>query len=205
MRPLIIGLTGGIACGKSTVSRELSGMGAHIIDADLLAHQLSQPGEAVYQAYLEHFGEEILRENGELDREKVAQLAFGRPTVVAWLNETAHPLIRRRLELDLAKALSPPCQAVVLDVPLLFEAGWDSLADESWLVYAEEKTQLERLLKRDECTLAAAKARIAAQMPLAEKKARADILIDNSGKLTQTQMRLKELWKERVERHGRIS
>lgn len=204
MKPLIIGLTGGIACGKSTVSRQLSAMGAQIIDADKIAHQLSKPGEAIYEAYLEHFGEAVLQENGELDRGRVAQLAFGKADVVAWLNETAHPLIRRRLELDLAEFLSAPCQAVVLDVPLLFEAGWESLADESWLVYAEEKVQLERLLKRDRCTPDEARARIAAQMPWQEKKARADVLIDNSGGMRQTQKRLQALWKERVERHGRI-
>lgn len=203
-RPLVIGLTGGIASGKSTVSRELAGLGAVIIDADALAHLLAQPGQVLYEAYLEHFGMEAIAADGTLDRQYVAQRVFSSPEEQAWLDRTSHPIIRARFEQELAAACTQSPPAVVLDVPLLFEAGWDQMADECWLVYAKAEQQLARLLARNGGTEEAARARIAAQMPLEEKRGLADFVLDNTGRPGRLLKQVRRLWKERVNTDGEL-
>ena len=205
MKPLIIGLTGGIASGKSTISRQLAKLGAKIIDADKIAHELAEPGGSIYQAYVGHWDKSILTDGEKLDRAAIAGLVFSNPAERDWLNNTAHPLIKAQVRQEIAVGLEQPqLKAIVLDVPLLFEAGWDTLADETWLVVVNEAVQLARIRKRDGCTEAEAQARIAAQMPLAEKMARADFVIDNSGTPAETRKKVRTLWKERVGLHGNI-
>ena len=195
----IIGLTGGIACGKSTVSAELRKRGAAIIDADALAHELSQPHQPIYNAYVERFGREIVTADGTLDRAAVARRVFADPAVRAEVEAIAHPIIRRAAEERLRAARDENKRAAVLDVPLLFEAGWDALADETWVVALPREEQLARLLTRDTSMDAGeARARIAAQMPLAEKCARADVVIDNSGTVEEIREYIGKLWKERI-------
>ena len=195
----IIGLTGGIACGKSTVSTELRALGAAIIDADALAHELSQPHRAIYNAYVERFGREIVAADGTLDRAAIARRVFANPAVRAEVEAIAHPIIRRAAEERLRAARDENKRAAVLDVPLLFEAGWDALADETWVVALPREEQLVRLLARDKAMDAGeARARIAAQMPLAEKCARADVVIDNSGTVEEIREYIGKLWKERI-------
>ena len=195
----IIGLTGGIACGKSTVSTELRAHGAAIIDADALAHELSQPHQPIYNAYVERFGREIVTADGTLDRAAIARRVFADPAVRAEVEAIAHPIIRRAAEVRLRAARDENKRAAVLDVPLLFEAGWDALADETWVVALPREEQLARLLARDKAMDAGeARARIAAQMPLAEKCARADVVIDNSGTVEETREYIGKLWKERI-------
>lgn len=195
----IIGLTGGIACGKSTVSTELRAHGAAIIDADALAHELSQPHQPIYNAYVERFGREIVTENGTLDRAAIARRVFADPAVRAEVDAIAHPLIRMAAEERLRAARDENKRAAVLDVPLLFEAGWDALADETWVVALPREEQLARLLARDtSMDEGEARARIAAQMPLAEKCARADVIIDNSGTKEEIREYIGKLWKERI-------
>ena len=195
----IIGLTGGIACGKSTVSTELRALGAAIIDADALAHELSQPHRAIYNAYVERFGREIVAADGTLDRAAIARRVFANPAVRAEVDAIAHPLIRMAAEERLRAARDENKRAAVLDVPLLFEAGWDALADETWVVALPREEQLVRLLARDKAMDAGeARARIAAQMPLAEKCARADVVIDNSGTVEEIREYIGKLWKERI-------
>ena len=195
----IIGLTGGIACGKSTVSTELRALGAAIIDADALAHELSQPRQPIYNAYVECFGREIVAADGTLDRAAVARRVFADPAVRAEVEAIAHPIIRRAAEERLRAARDENKRAAVLDVPLLFEAGWDALADETWVVALPREEQLARLLARDKAMDAGeARARIAAQMPLAEKCARADVVIDNSGTVEEIREYIGKLWKERI-------
>lgn len=195
----IIGLTGGIACGKSTVSTELRAHGAAIIDADALAHELSQPHQPIYNAYVERFGREIVTVDGTLDRAAVARRVFADPAVRAEVEAIAHPIIRRAAEERLRAAREESKRAAVLDVPLLFEAGWDALADETWVVALPREEQLARLLARDTSMDAGeARARIAAQMPLAEKCARADVVIDNSGTVEEIREYIGKLWKERI-------
>ncbi len=195
----IIGLTGGIACGKSTVSTELRAHGAAIIDADALAHELSQPHQPIYNAYVERFGREIVTADGMLDRVAIARRVFADPAVRAEVDAIAHPLIRMAAEERLRAARDENKRAAVLDVPLLFEAGWDALADETWVVALPREEQLARLLARDtSMDEGEARARIAAQMPLAEKCARADVIIDNSGTKEEIREYIGKLWKERI-------
>ena len=195
----IIGLTGGIACGKSTVSTELRARGAAIIDADALAHELSQPHQPIYNAYVERFGREIVTADGMLDRVAIARRVFADPAVRAEVDAIAHPLIRMAAEERLRAARDENKRAAVLDVPLLFEAGWDALADETWVVALPREEQLARLLARDtSMDEGEARARIAAQMPLAEKCARADVIIDNSGTKEEIREYIGKLWKERI-------
>ena len=195
----IIGLTGGIACGKSTVSTELRALGAAIVDADALAHELSQPHQPIYNAYVQYFGREIVTADGTLDRAAVARRVFADPPGRAEVEAIAHPIIRRAAEERLRAAREESKRAAVLDVPLLFEAGWDALADETWVVALPREEQLARLLARDTSMDAGeARARIAAQMPLAEKCARADVVIDNSGTVEEIREYIGKLWKERI-------
>ena len=193
----IIGLTGGIACGKSTVSTELRALGAAIIDADALAHELSQPHQPLYNAYVQRFGREIVTADGTLDRAAIARRVFADPAVRAEVDAIAHPLIRMAAEERLRAARDENKRAAVLDVPLLF--GWDALADETWVVALPREEQLARLLARDtSMDEGEARARIAAQMPLAEKCARADVIIDNSGTKEEIREYIGKLWKERI-------
>ena len=195
----IIGLTGGIACGKSTVSKALRALGACIIDADAVAHELSQPNHALFNAYVQRFGMAIVTPGGTLDRAAIARLIFTDPTMRAEVEQISHPLIRRAVEERLRMAEKEQKRAAVLDVPLLFEAGWDALADEVWVVALPPEEQLTRLLARDKTmSEGEARARIAAQMPLAEKCARADVVIDNSGTKEETRDYVGKLWEERI-------
>ena len=195
----IIGLTGGIACGKSTVSAELRALGAAIIDADALAHELSQPHQPIYNAYVERFGREIVTVDGTLDRAAIARRVFADTALRAEVEAIAHPIIRSAAEERLRAARDENKRAAVLDVPLLFEAGWDALADETWVVALPEEEQLARLLARDKTICESdARARIAAQMPLREKCARADVVIDNSRTQEEVREYIGKLWRERI-------
>lgn len=196
----IIGLTGGIACGKSTVSKILRSLGAKVIDADAAAHALSQPQQPLYDAYVARFGAEILTAQGTLDRAAIGRIIFKDPNVRAEIDALAHPLIQAAVEQQM-QAVCPNAPAVVLDVPLLFEAGWEALTDEVWVVSLPEDVQLVRLMERDPAmTEAEARARIAAQMPLSEKRAHADVVIDNSGTKEDTLHMIERIWRERVVR-----
>ena len=196
----IIGLTGGIACGKSTVSKILRSLGAKVIDADAAAHALSQPKQPLYDAYVARFGAEILTAQGTLDRAAIGRIIFKDPNVRAEIDALAHPLIQAAVEQQM-QAVCPNAPAVVLDVPLLFEARWEVLTDEVWVVSLPEAAQLVRLMERDPAmTEEEARARIAAQMPLSEKRARADVVIDNSGTKEETLHMIERIWRERVVR-----
>ena len=194
-----IGLTGGIACGKSTVSKELRCLGAPIIDADAIAHALAQPKQPLFNAYVERFGSAIVSAGGTLDRAAIGRLVFADPSLRAEIDAIAHPLIRAAAEEQLRAAAEEGAAVAVLDVPLLFEAGWDALADETWVVALPPAEQLARLLSRETAmTEDEARARIAAQMALAEKCARADVIIDNSGTKEETRKYIEKLWRERA-------
>ncbi|MCR5438839.1 MAG: dephospho-CoA kinase [Selenomonas sp.] len=192
----IIGLTGGIASGKSTVSAYLQKKGASIIDADGIAHELLAPGKPLYEVYRNHFGEKILLPDGGLNRRVIGQRVFSDPGERQWIDATAHPLIQQEICRRVKRYQREKKSLIVLDVPLLFESGWDKMAEKVCLVYVEEKIQLARLMKRNGYGREEAAARIAAQMPLEEKKKRADCLIDNSGSLSSTLRQVDNLWKE---------
>ena len=190
----VIGLTGGIASGKSSVSKFLQALGAVVIDADAIARQLASPQQPLWQKFVEHFGEAVLLADASLDRKKIGALVFADQEQRRWLDAVSHPLIEKELRRQMAECKAQQADVVVLDVPLLYEVHWESLADEVWVVYVDEQTQLERLQKRDAMPEALARQRIAAQLPLAEKARRADFVIDNMGSQEQTAEQVRRRW-----------
>lgn len=183
-----IGLTGGIATGKSTVSRMLADRGALIIDADILAREIMEPGHPVLAAVVERFGKQMLREDGTLDRKKLGEHIFSDPVERAALNEITHPAIRRETKrrMEHYEQLYPD-KLVVADIPLLFESGQTSMYEQIMVVYVPRELQLERLVQRDGISISQAEARLASQMDIERKKELADIVIDNSKGLHDTE------------------
>lgn len=179
----VIGLTGSMAAGKSTVARHLAKLGAYVADADQAARQVVLPGTAGLQALTERFGPGILRPNGTLDRLALSTIAFGDAAALADLNAITHPRIRVLLEAELAKARAGGAQAAVLDAALLLEARWQDLCDEVWLVTAPMEARLNRAMARDGLSREAAQARMATQMPEEEKRALADVILENGGSI----------------------
>lgn len=190
-----IGLTGGIASGKSTASAILRHLGARIIDADAIAHRLMEPGGPLYEAYRAHFGAGVILPDGQLDRRRIGQIAFADPAEKRWLDAAAHPVIRAAMQQELTEAEAAGEPVVVLDIPLLFETGWQTHVDETWLIDVPGPLQLARLQKRNGYSREEAERRIAAQLPLAEKRQLADVIIDNSGTEEELSEKLRCLWK----------
>lgn len=186
---LIVGLTGGIATGKSTVSRELSLVhGVPVVDADLLAREVVRPGTGGYRAILKHFSdvEDLVAENGELNRAALGRSVFGNKERLAVLNSIVHPAVRKAIFWRLFKAYISGSFMVVLDVPLLFEAGLYQICGKTVTVSCSEEVQIRRLLSRNpELTEQDAANRIASQMSNQERNYRADVVIDNSGELDE--------------------
>lgn len=184
---MIIGLTGGIATGKTTVSQYLKAQGYPVIDADVVAHQVVEPGSRGLQLIVKTFGQSVLSSNGELDRQRLAQLVFTFPKKMAQLNQILQPIIRERI-LELIRSFNGP--VVVLDVPLLYEQHYDELCDVVMVVSVQPQQQLRRLMKRNQLTEKAAAIRIASQMPLSEKEKLADVVIDNNGSIASTRQQV---------------
>ena len=180
----IIGITGGIASGKSTVTNFLRQKGFEVVDADAVVHQLQKPDGRLYQILVEHFGEKILLENGELNRPLLASLIFSKPEEQEWSKEIQGQIIREELG-SLRDKLAQTEDLFFMDIPLLFEQEYASWFDETWLVYVSRDTQLDRLMKRDYLTIEDAQARMASQWPLEEKKRLASHILDNNGSRDQ--------------------
>ena len=180
----IIGITGGIASGKSTVTNFLRQKGFEVVDADAHVHQLQKSGGRLYQILVEHFGEKILLENGELNRPLLASLIFSNSEEQEWSKETQGQIIREELG-SLRDKLAQTEDLFFMDIPLLFEQEYASWFDETWLVYVSRDTQLDRLMKRDYLTIEDAQARLASQWPLEEKKRLASHILDNNGSREQ--------------------
>lgn len=186
-----IGLTGGIATGKSSVSAYLASKGALLIDADVIAREVMEPGHPVLAAAVQRFGQAILHEDGTLDRKKLGSIVFQHPEERKALEAITHPAIRKEMrERAAAYELKHPDKLVVSDIPLLYESGLEDGFTEIMVVYVPRAVQLERLMNRDQMTKADAEARIAAQMDIERKRERADIVIDNSGSWSQTEKQL---------------
>jgi dephospho-CoA kinase len=188
-----LGLTGGIASGKSTVARWLEQQGLPVLDADVYAREALAPGSAAAAAVLERYGEAVQARGsdpgaGALDRVALGQIVFREPRERQWLEQLVHPRVRQRFEAELSRLESAP--AVVLVIPLLFEAGLEGLCSEIWLVDCEPEQQLERLMQRDGLNQEGAQARINAQWPLERKRALADRVIDNRGGFADLQATL---------------
>lgn len=182
MSTIIIGLTGGIACGKTTASDFFADHGIEIIDADLVAREVVQPGQPALEEITKAFGSSVLQADGALDRAKMRKLIFAQADKRAQLEAILHPLIRQRMADQLAK-----CEGhyAIYSVPLLVESGLNKLADRVLVIDVEEAVQLERLLSRDGITLSQAKAMIAAQLSREDRNRAADDIIDNSGTLNR--------------------
>ncbi len=198
----VIGLTGGIASGKSTASRRLREMGAALVDTDIIAHELAQPGEALWQLYTEHFGVQVLHADRTLDRAAIARQIFTSSRERAWMDRVAHPLILAECQQQLTAFRDQGCPSAVLDAPLLLEVGWDAFVDEVWLVAAVPKIQLRRLMERDSLSRAEAVKRMAAQLSLAEKSQRADLILDNNGTMEQLLAQVDQAWHRVMEQQG---
>ncbi len=184
------GLTGGIATGKSTVSQIFQQAGAVIIDADRIGHQAMQKGLPAWRDIVEHFGREILRSNGEINRQLLGDIIFNDATEKNVLNQIVHPQVMQEISRQLAPIeKETPTAVVILDIPLLIDVGWHRDVQEVILVYAPEETQLQRLMARNGLSQKEAMARIRSQMPIEEKKQYASIIIDNSGNLENTKQK----------------
>ena len=181
----IIGITGGIASGKSTVTEFLRQQSYQVIDADQVVHELQEPGERLYQALLSAFGPAILQENGRLDRAKLGAMIFGDPELLAQSSQIQNQIIRE--ELASRRDLLAETESIFfMDLPLLFELQYEDWFDQIWLVDVTEETQLSRLMTRSSLSQEEAEKRIAAQLSLREKRKRADVLIDNNGTVEET-------------------
>lgn len=193
----IIGLTGGIASGKSTVSKLLKALGAQIIDADQIAREIVAPGSDALSEIAAFFGSDILNPDGSLKRGELARIVFNDPETLAALNRMTHPRIIAVIK-DRIRQASVRDSVLVLDAALLIELNLESLVDETWLVSVQPEIQMERLVKREAMGRADAEKIIGSQLPLAMKIAAADVCIDNNGSLETLQETIKKMWNEQV-------
>lgn len=188
----IIGLTGGIASGKSTVTAFLRKQGYPVIDADQVVHELQAKGGKLYQVLVAEFGNTILTAEGDLDRKKLGQVVFENAGLRAHLSHLQDQIIREEL-LARRDALKQTEPVVFMDIPLLYEVDYSGEVDEVWLVYVDKAQQLERLMKRNGFSVQDAENRLNAQLSLEEKRAKAQVLIDNSGAVEETFARVELL------------
>ncbi|WP_299447856.1 dephospho-CoA kinase [uncultured Phascolarctobacterium sp.] len=182
----IIGLTGGIASGKSTVSAELRRLGVPVFDADQEAKDAVAKGSEGLALVVQAFGAEYLTADGEMDRAKISALVFSDKQALKTLEAILHKIVWQNAEKFLQQCRQKGVQAAVLDVPLLIETGWHKQADSVWLVAVSREQQIKRAMLRSGMTEDEVAARIAAQMSLEEKKKYADVILDNSGSLEAT-------------------
>ncbi|WP_449537213.1 dephospho-CoA kinase [Ferdinandcohnia sp. Marseille-Q9671] len=187
---LTIGLTGGIASGKSTVSQMLKEAGIVVIDADLIARKVVEIGEEAYEQIIGVFGEDILLMNKEIDRQKLGSIVFFDEEKRNLLNSIVHPAIRKQMLKEKEEHIANGEETIVLDIPLLFESKLTTLVDRTLLVYVDYETQLLRLMNRNSLSKEDAEARIHSQMPLKEKVKLADAVIDNNGTVDATKDQL---------------
>ncbi|WP_077703302.1 dephospho-CoA kinase [Virgibacillus dokdonensis] len=190
---VIIGLTGSIATGKSTISLMFDDFRIPVIDADKLAREVVKPGERAYEEIIRHFGLEILRKDKTLNRELLGEIIFADEQKREQLNHIVHPAVREKMVEKRDAYLQSGYTCVVLDIPLLFENNLTSLVDKTIVVYVDEATQLQRLMERDDYSEAEAKQRIKAQMSITEKVKKADGVIDNTGSKLESFEQLEKL------------
>jgi len=193
-----IGLTGGIACGKSTVAAMLAARGARIVDADRIARDVVEPGKPAFRRVVERFGQAVVGPDGVLDRKALGRIVFADEQKRRELESIVHPFILQEIEYQSEIAQSEtPGLPVIVDVPLLFELGMKDRFEEVVLVYAPEHIQLQRLMRRDGLDAEEARRRLAAQWPIERKRLLADVVIDNSGTLTDTERQVEAYWRKK--------
>ena len=192
----VIGLTGGIASGKSTVAELIAAHGIPVIDADQLSRDAVLPGSKALSRIADAFGKQVLNDDGILDRKALADIIFADPEARTKLEEILHPAIKELAESRLSELREKGEPAVLYVAPLLIEAGAVDRVDEIWVVYVDSSTQLERLQKRDGICREDAKKRLSSQMPMEEKRKLGRIVIDNHGTLEELQKKIDELCRE---------
>ncbi len=190
---MILGLTGGIATGKSTVTAMLRERGIPVIDADQIAREVVEQGKPAYEAIVRHFGRDILLEDGQLDRKKLGEVVFSDEAERQKLNAIVHPEVRRVMRQEAEAAEENGAPIVFMDIPLLYESKLQYLVEKIVVVYAPSDMQLARMMERDELDEEQAKKRLRAQFPIDQKKLEADFLIDNSQSREETQRQVEEL------------
>lgn len=190
----LIGLTGGIGSGKSSVSRILASLGALIIDADAITHQLQSRGQPVWRAIVGEFGWPVVRSDGSLDRKRLGHIVFNHESERQKLNHIVHPAVQAEIAARVEEARANKRRAAVLDVPLLIEGGLYRIVDEVWVVYADPEQQVARIRQRDGVSEDTAWRRIHAQMPLKDKLPYANRVIDNRGSVTVMEEVVRDLW-----------
>lgn len=183
---MILGLTGSIATGKSTVSSFFRKMNIPVIDADVVARQVTAPNSVALLQIKNHFGDDAINDDGTMNRNYIAKQVFSDPAKLATLNKITAPLIRAGIIEQLEKYKTQSAKLVVLDMPLLYEQHYENIVDQVMVVYTTEELQLQRLMKRNSLTIKAAKQRIAAQITIDQKVQLADVVIDNSGYVAET-------------------
>jgi dephospho-CoA kinase len=194
-RPLLIGITGNIGTGKSTVARMLGEMGAEVIDADKVAHEVMGAGTPVCAAIARTFGLEVLSPEGEIDRKRLGALVFADPVALARLESIVHPATIEAINRRIA---ATPADVVVVEAIKLFEAGMAGAYDSIWVTTCRPEQQIARVVSERGLGRAEAEGRVQAQPPQQEKVARADVVIDNSGSLSQTREQVRSAWERLV-------
>ncbi|HET6365382.1 MAG TPA: dephospho-CoA kinase [Nitrospirota bacterium] len=194
---LIVGLTGGIASGKSLVAKVFQDLGAHIIDADKIVHELLEPGQQAWEEVVKYFGPEIVFPDKTIDRRKLGAIVFNDAEKRAWLNQCLHPKVfavyTARVKHLSARELDA---IIVLDAALLIETGYHKKMDRIVVVYADQEQQMERLTSRDRFSREQALVRIRSQMPLSEKRKHADYVIENTGTREETEQQAREIFQK---------
>lgn len=190
----VIGLTGGIASGKSTVTRFFRDHDIPVIDADLLGHRTYEPGTGTFKAVVAGFGDDLVAADGTIDRRVLGAKVFGKPDELKRLTDIVWPGIRKLASAELAEFETAGNSLVVLEAAVLFEAGWEDLADEIWVVVVEPELAVQRLANRNGLDPEAARARIASQLSNAERIARADVVIENNESLEALDQRISGAW-----------
>lgn len=193
---LVIGLTGGIASGKSTVSDYLRQLGAVIVDADKVGHEAYLPHTDAWREVVAAFGRQILGPDEQIDRPRLGQIVFSDPKAMARLNEITHPKIRSMVAERLEALRRDGVKVAVLEAAILIEASWSDLADQVWVTWAPEEMAIRRLMERSNLTEEQARARLASQMPPAEKIQYADVIINNEGTFEQVREQVVALWQQ---------
>jgi dephospho-CoA kinase len=193
----VIGLTGGIGAGKSEVAAALARLGAVVIDADHEGHEAYRSGSVGWRRIVELFTTAVLDDEGEIDRQALGSIVFNDPQALAWLNAAIHPLIRDRVEARLRELGGGGTEVAVVDAALLYQAGWDDLTEEVWLVTAPTSMVVQRLVGQRGMRASEAERRIGSQS-FAGKQAQADVVIENAGTIEQLRDATERLWNERI-------
>tara|TARA_B100001245_G_scaffold221728_1_gene193310 strand:+ start:27 stop:623 length:597 start_codon:yes stop_codon:yes gene_type:complete len=195
---IVIGLTGSIGTGKSEAARQLEALGASIISADQVGHEAYTPNTEAWEQVVAAFGDDILQDDGEIDRRKLGAVVFSDPGQLEKLNQIMHPRMARMVADKIEELRDQGAEVVVVEAALLFEAGWDSLVEEVWVTDSTEQVVIERLKQRNGMSEEEARKRISSQMGRTERLERSDYVIENSGDMATLGSTIKKLWDCRV-------